>query len=155
MTLAGKHPTASAVARTRNPSRSRTGHPACAGVSVEKGRSARRPRENCLSARQDTSVASPAGTVPRPRAGGAARARLAPLLVLALGLGFAPLVAPPVAAQDLPGPAPNLELIPAGSLVIPMDNAHQTLVAPFNIKAYGLVNNLLQNKIPVKWAIKA
>src|SRR5438093_450996 len=63
MTLAGKHPTASAVARTRNPSRSRTGHPACAGVSIEKGRSARRPRENCLSAREDTAMASPTGSV--------------------------------------------------------------------------------------------
>ncbi len=61
----------------------------------------------------------------------------------------------PASAQDLPGPAPNLEVIPAGSLVIPMDNAHQTLVAPFNIKAYGLVNNLLQNRIAVKWAIRA
>lgn len=36
-----------------------------------------------------------------------------------------------------------------------MDNTHQTLVSPFNLQAYGLANHLLQNKIAVKWAIKA
>ena len=33
-------------------------------------------------------------------------------------------------ADDLPGPPPHLESVPAGSLVIPMDNTLQNLVAP-------------------------
>ena len=43
-----------------------------------------------------------------------------------------------------------------GSLIIAMDNAKQNLSASvaFNIKAYGLVNVLLQNNIPVHWAIR-
>jgi uncharacterized repeat protein (TIGR01451 family) len=58
------------------------------------------------------------------------------------------------ADTDLPGAAPNLELVPAGSLVIPMDNTLQALNGkPFNLKSYGLVNALLQSHIPVKWAI--
>ena len=71
-------------------------------------------------------------------------------LVLAAGLS-----AHVAMAQDTPGPSPNNELILAGSLVIPMDNAHQALTAPFNTQAYGLVNALLQKKVAVKWAIKA
>ena len=71
-------------------------------------------------------------------------------LALAAGLG-----AHAALAQDTPGPSANNELIPAGSLVIPMDNAHQALTAPFNTQAYGLVNALLQKKVAVKWAIKA
>ncbi|MBI3500470.1 MAG: PKD domain-containing protein [Bacteroidetes bacterium] len=59
--------------------------------------------------------------------------------------------------KDLPNPPSDLQTIPQGSLVIPMDNAHQNLFLtyPFNLKAYGLVNQLLQNDIPVKWVIKA
>ena len=58
---------------------------------------------------------------------------------------------------DVPNPPANLKTVTAGSLVIPMDNAHQNLWAgyPFNIKAYGLINSLLQNDIPVKWVIKS
>ncbi|HEY6166678.1 MAG TPA: MBG domain-containing protein, partial [Verrucomicrobiae bacterium] len=56
---------------------------------------------------------------------------------------------------DLPGPGTNIVTIPAGSLVIPMDNTNQSIIAPFNLKAYGLVNRLLQNNIPIKWAIRA
>ncbi len=59
------------------------------------------------------------------------------------------------ADPDLPGAAANVELIPSGSLVIAMDNTNQSLVAPFNLTAYGLVNALLWEKIPVKWAIRA
>ncbi len=59
------------------------------------------------------------------------------------------------ADPDLPGPSANLELIPAGSLVIAMDNAKQNVGTPFNLKAYGLVNDLLWAGIPVKWAIRA
>jgi gliding motility-associated-like protein len=42
-----------------------------------------------------------------------------------------------------------------GSLIIPMDNARQNLQPgmAFNVRAYGLVNALLQNNIPVHWAI--
>ncbi|HET6226656.1 MAG TPA: gliding motility-associated C-terminal domain-containing protein [Bacteroidia bacterium] len=64
-----------------------------------------------------------------------------------------------IAQNDLPHPTANMENIPAGSYVIPMDNDHQAVVpagqAPFNLKAYGLVNKFLQNGIPVKWAIKS
>jgi uncharacterized repeat protein (TIGR01451 family) len=57
---------------------------------------------------------------------------------------------------DLPGATPNFETIPAGSLIIPMDNTRQSLNgAAFNLKAYGLVNSLLHSNIPVKWAIAA
>jgi hypothetical protein len=56
---------------------------------------------------------------------------------------------------DLPGGTPSLEQIPAGSLVIPMCTNLQALAGtPFNMKAYGLVNELLHANIPVKWAIK-
>ena len=74
-------------------------------------------------------------------------------LALALALVLASSVAS--ADPDLPGPAANLESLPAGSLVIPMDNSKQSLVAPFNLRAYGLVNALLWDGVPVKWAIKA
>ena len=58
-------------------------------------------------------------------------------------------------ADDLPGPPAHLETVPAGSLVIPMDNNLQNLVPPFNLKAYGLASRMLQNGVPLKWAIKA
>ena len=55
-------------------------------------------------------------------------------------------------AQD----AQNTEPVPVGSLVIPMDNTNQPGPSgvAFNLRAYGLVNALLQNNIPVKWSIK-
>ncbi len=58
-------------------------------------------------------------------------------------------------SADMPNASPNLQTATANSLVIPMDNEHQNLwlTYPFNIKAYGLVNALLQNDIPVKWVI--
>jgi hypothetical protein len=56
--------------------------------------------------------------------------------------------------RDLPPPTANLTNIPAGSLVIAMDTTNQAIVAPFNLRAYGLANNLLQNQIPVMWAIR-
>lgn len=63
------------------------------------------------------------------------------------------------AQKDLPNPPANLQTVPAGSFVIPMDNVYQSIVpagqAPFNLKAYGLVNAFLQNGIPVKWIIKS
>ncbi len=54
---------------------------------------------------------------------------------------------------DMPGPPANLVTVPGGSYVIPMDNTNQSLVAPFNVKAYGLVHELLMNDVPVKWVI--
>src|SRR5947207_3578415 len=63
--------------------------------------------------------------------------------------------APYNVADDLPGPPAHLETVPAGSLVIPMDNNLQNLVAPFNLKAYGLASLLLNSGVPLKWAIRA
>jgi len=57
-------------------------------------------------------------------------------------------------AGDAPSPIANTQTITAGSLIIPMDNAHQNIGTVFNVKAYGLVHALLQNDIPVKWIIK-
>ncbi|MBI5856473.1 MAG: hypothetical protein HZB42_02385 [Sphingobacteriales bacterium] len=60
---------------------------------------------------------------------------------------------------DLPSPDANLQTLPAGSYVIPMDNTLQTdnVIGSgnFNLKAYGLVVYLLNNDIKVKWVIKA
>ncbi|MFK7948771.1 MAG: hypothetical protein AB8G11_14355 [Saprospiraceae bacterium] len=47
-----------------------------------------------------------------------------------------------------------VENIPAGSLIIPMDNTYQNNGGDFNLKAYGLIINLLHADIPVKWAIR-
>jgi fimbrial isopeptide formation D2 family protein len=60
-----------------------------------------------------------------------------------------------VRGQDIPPTTPNLELIPAGAYVIPMDTTHQAIGSAFNLRAYGLANILLQNNIPIKWAIKS
>ena len=74
-------------------------------------------------------------------------------LVLTL---FFLLAAPAAPAQAPPSPVPAPENILAGALVIPMDNVHQGNAAgtTFNLRAYGLANLMLQNGIPVKWAIK-
>ncbi len=51
----------------------------------------------------------------------------------------------------------TLTTFKTGSLIIPMDNSKQNLITSqiaFNVKAYGLVNALLQNHIPVHWIIK-
>ena len=60
-------------------------------------------------------------------------------------------------SADMPDPTVNLKTVPAGSLVIPMDNSHQNLWLnyPFNIKAYGLIDSLELNDIPVYWVIKS
>jgi gliding motility-associated-like protein len=58
-------------------------------------------------------------------------------------------------AGDAAPPVTNTQTITAGSLIIPMDNTHQALVAPFNLKAYGLIHQLLLNDVPVKWVIKS
>ena len=59
-------------------------------------------------------------------------------------------------AQDLPSPAANLQTLPSGSYVIPMDNTYQLNTSSlFNLKAYGLVVYLLNNHVKVKWVIKS
>ncbi len=61
-----------------------------------------------------------------------------------------------IAGQAPPNPVPAQENIPTGAYIIPMDNFHQgnNAQTTFNLRAYGLANLLLQNNIPVKWAIK-
>lgn len=66
------------------------------------------------------------------------------------------LIAMAVTAQAPPNVPPPAENIPAGSLIIPMDNVNQGPASgvSFNLRAYGLANLFLQNNVPVKWAIK-
>jgi gliding motility-associated-like protein/uncharacterized repeat protein (TIGR01451 family) len=52
-------------------------------------------------------------------------------------------------------PAANIQTLPLGSLVIGMDNSTQVYGSDFNLKAYGLVNQLLKNGVPVKWIINS
>jgi uncharacterized repeat protein (TIGR01451 family) len=77
--------------------------------------------------------------------------------LLALGVCFCLALQQPLTAQELPLPGANLQVIPAGSLVIPMDNARQNEGSPgtFNLRAYGLVNDLLHADIPAKWVIRS
>ncbi|MEI7902907.1 MAG: DUF11 domain-containing protein, partial [bacterium] len=74
---------------------------------------------------------------------------------VAAGIGLCVPVRCLAADPDLPGAVPNMEDIPAGSYVIPMDTTRQNIITPFNMKAYGLINALLHANVPVKWAIKA
>jgi hypothetical protein len=94
---------------------------------------------------------------PAGRAGGSLGGAIAFLLRWSCGCLLGLLCALPVtlraADPDLPGATANFEMIPAGSLVIAMDTSNQAVVTPFNMKAYGLVNDLLHASIPVKWAI--
>jgi hypothetical protein len=59
------------------------------------------------------------------------------------------------AQNDLPSPTANVQSIKKGALIIPMDTNYQKRPGFYNLKAYGLVNELLQHEIPVRWAIKA
>ncbi len=77
------------------------------------------------------------------------------LFGLLLSVAMVTIAAPYQVSDDLPNPGAHMETIPAGSLIIPMDNTLQAIGSPFNLKAYGLVNRLLQNGIPVKWAIRS
>jgi len=58
---------------------------------------------------------------------------------------------------DLPNPPANFDTIFSGSLIIPMDTASQSFVpgSIFNLKAYGLVHELLLDDVPVKWVIRS
>ena len=60
------------------------------------------------------------------------------------------------ATKDLPRPLANLMNLPANSYVIPMDNSlQQNSSGYFNLKAYGLIVHLLNNKVKLKWVIRA
>ncbi len=60
---------------------------------------------------------------------------------------------------ELPPPSSNLQTLPRGSYVIPMDNTLQTDnvigAGVFNLNSYGLVVHLLNNQVKIKWVIKA
>jgi len=57
---------------------------------------------------------------------------------------------------DLASPPANIELVEAGSLIIPMDNDLQNAgLSYFNIRSYGMIQRLLYADIPVKWAIRS
>ena len=58
------------------------------------------------------------------------------------------------AQNEVPPYTANMQTLKAGCLIIPMDTDLQAKPGYFNMKAYGLVNALLRNEIPVMWAIK-
>ena len=59
-------------------------------------------------------------------------------------------------SQDLPGPPANIQALPIGSYIIPMDNSYQLNSSGlFNLKAYGLVVYLLNSNVKIKWVIKS
>lgn len=55
----------------------------------------------------------------------------------------------------LPNPSAFFELVKAGSIVIPMDNFYQSNGNQMNLKVYGLLTYLLENSIPLWWAISS
>jgi gliding motility-associated-like protein len=55
---------------------------------------------------------------------------------------------------DLPPAAATPVAVPAGTLVLAMDNAWQSQNGAFNLKAYGLAVHLLNHKVPLRWAIR-
>jgi gliding motility-associated-like protein len=58
--------------------------------------------------------------------------------------------------QDTPPPSPSYVNFGAGSYIIPMDNAKQALNGePFNLSAYGLIYELLDNGIALDWVIRS
>lgn len=76
-----------------------------------------------------------------------------PIRLLLLFFCFTAL--PALAQYELPGSFQSkIERIPEGSLVIAMDTVNQYRPGYFNMKAYGLVTTLLENEIPVYWAIR-
>lgn len=56
---------------------------------------------------------------------------------------------------DLPNPDPNIKTLPAGTLIIAMDNAYQSNPGTFNLKAYGLAVTLMNANKRVRWVITA
>lgn len=78
-----------------------------------------------------------------------------PILLLALMLAMAICGDLNAQGKDNPNPPADMQIIPAGSYIIGMDNNTQQYLGNFNFKAYGLVNALLKNGVPVKWAIRS
>ncbi len=60
-----------------------------------------------------------------------------------------------VANGDVDPVSANLLTAPAGTYVIAMDNTLQQSSGLFNVKAYGLITTLLNNKIALNWVIKS
>lgn len=60
-----------------------------------------------------------------------------------------------LAQNDLPVPSPFMVTFPSGSLVVGMDNSTQAVGVAFNLKAYGLLNLLLQHEIKLHWIINS
>src|SRR5688500_9811792 len=63
-------------------------------------------------------------------------------------------------SQNLLNPAANLQVLPAGSYIIPMDNTLQSettlgIAGKFNLTSYGLIVHLLNYNVKIKWVIKA
>ncbi len=56
---------------------------------------------------------------------------------------------------DLPGPAANVQTLPAGSLIIGMDNTTQATPGYFNLRAYGLAVTLMWSDKRLRWVITA
>ena len=57
--------------------------------------------------------------------------------------------------SDLPPATANPVAVPAGTLVLALDNTWQSTNGQFNLKAYGLAVHLLNNKVPLRWVIRA
>src|SRR5262245_15722974 len=76
--------------------------------------------------------------------------------VLLLAITF---IAPGRAQDTLPsGNQAHLENLPPSSIIIPMDDKQNITVngnSVFNLKAYGLVQRLLESNVPMKWAISS
>jgi gliding motility-associated-like protein len=72
-------------------------------------------------------------------------------------LGLLGLLCAPARAQnpDLPPAQATPVLAPAGTLVLAMDNAGQSSGGVFNLKAYGLAVQLLNNRVPLRWVIRS
>jgi len=59
--------------------------------------------------------------------------------------------------NDLANPTANMQTIPSGSFVIPMDSLNYYGTSPqlFNLNTYGLIFTLLNNQIGIHWFITA
>lgn len=76
-------------------------------------------------------------------------------LVLVLLASFVRISFAQTGDPDLPNPSSNIQTVPAGTLVIAMDNTLQANPGYFNLKSYGLIFTLLNNEKPLNWVIKA
>lgn len=56
---------------------------------------------------------------------------------------------------DLPNPDNNIQVMPTGSLVVAMDKTYQNAPGYFNLKAYGLIVNLQDAGVRLRWIINS